>query len=197
VQRPQIRSTPAQTPGLSSGNTAGYPISTPQIGLVTFPALAAGAASYDSGGFGNAIDTDALQAQNAVMHAQSSAAVAAIGSANGATLSSVGINRNNGNTAQDALMASYPGAMKDVHFDGARGKRFMDIVTGNHGIESKVGRTGMDVAIQVLKDRGILTSGALTSIEWEFKASPITDKVGPTKGLRDLLSENNIPWRIG
>ncbi|POH71606.1 hypothetical protein CVS27_20035 [Arthrobacter glacialis] len=50
------------------------------------------------------------------------------------------------------------------------------------------------LAAQVRKDAALIASGALTSVEWVFTKSPITGLSGPTKGLKNLLNDNNIPW---
>ena len=63
-------------------------------------------------------------------------------------------------------------------------------------LESKVGRTSLtpEIRTQVLKDIEALNDplSPVQSLGWEFSASPVTGKVGPTGPLERLLMENDI-----
>jgi hypothetical protein len=113
--------------------------------------------------------------------------------------SSVGIatNKAAGDAARDEILAENHGAEKEQSFNTALGVRRVDVLTtGRVAIESKVGRTSLTptVELQIAKDRLLVQSGKVNSVEWAFTPSGVTGQVGPTGPLADALQKAGIGW---
>jgi hypothetical protein len=90
-----------------------------------------------------------------------------------------------------------PGARREVTMATSLGTRRVDVTTpGRRGIEVKSGRTSLtgDVRTQIAKDRELIRTGRLQSVEWRFARSPRTGKQGPTRPLEDELTRAGIPF---
>jgi hypothetical protein len=122
------------------------------------------------------------------------------------TTSQVQRNYQAGKAAEAEIISQFPeGTAEPQHFplpnppfnDG----RFVDVLVEEEGlaIESKVGRTGANKRIreQIAKDKWILENSTKVSvIEWQFRRSGQTGKVGPTPKLERALNEAGIMWKV-
>lgn len=64
--------------------------------------------------------------------------------------------------------------------------------------ESKAGRIVLEPRIreEVEKDAYLLRTGRVKKVIWAFLKSPVTNKIGPSRGLRTLLEQTGIEIHI-
>ena len=86
------------------------------------------------------------------------------------------------------------GGRSQVLFHTSKGKRFVDQLVQGIAHESKVGYTSLTKSVrkQILKDIELMKTGDVKGAVWHFFTSPVTGKGGPSKPLRDMLSNNGI-----
>jgi hypothetical protein len=102
--------------------------------------------------------------------------------------------------AEQAIAARYPGSQQQVMFTTSEGVRRVDVLTpSGEAIESKVGSVSLTerVSQQVAKDAILINARnpRVRSATWEFAASPITGRSGPSAPLRALLEQEGIGIR--
>lgn len=109
-------------------------------------------------------------------------------------------NKAIGDAAADAIASQYPGALREVTLQAARGTRRLDVLTPQGlAIESKVGRTSLTKATrqQIQRDVELMNDplSGVSSVEWHFGTSPITGLGGPTGPLEAALRTAGIGIR--
>lgn len=80
------------------------------------------------------------------------------------------------------------------YFATSMGARYVDVKKDGVAYESKVGYASLTsfVRKQVLKDSELMQTGSVNSVEWHFFRSSISDSIGPSQPLSDLLTEHGI-----
>ncbi len=100
--------------------------------------------------------------------------------------------------AGEEYLAKLVGGKSQKYFQTSRGGRFIDQFSKGVAHESKVGYTSLSsrVKTQVLKDAELLKNGQINKSVWHFYKSSVTGKIGPTKPLKNFLSNNKIKYKI-
>ena len=107
-------------------------------------------------------------------------------------------NQTAGNAARDAIAATHPESRTEFLVrTGELGWRRIDVLTFRGvTIESKVGYTSLTPSVQsqINKDVSLLADRLVTGLRWEFTASAVTGRIGPSPALAAELERVGIPW---
>lgn len=76
--------------------------------------------------------------------------------------------------------------------------RRIDVLVGGVAHESKVGRADLTPSIerQIRSDAYLIEIGSFEAAHWHFYASSVSNSIGPSKPVRDLLDAYHIPYTI-
>lgn len=90
----------------------------------------------------------------------------------------------------------YDDVKEHIPFKTIYGVRIVDVWNEEYQIaaESKVGRVSNSLftRFQAAKDKILLDKGIFKEVQWHFRVSPRTGKIGPTRALEENLLKKGI-----